>query len=1019
VFSGSPGAERGLIRARSASDGAAPASHSLALGARTIPTLGEPLNTYGCQGPADTQPAVSFESARDLFLKGELDDAARLYEELAKDPEQAVRAACGRAEVDRLRGDYEDGVKRLMSVVEKTGTEPGRDGPALKASAEWHLAIAALLAETGQYEEAIRHSRRAFELEGVAADLRVGRPENVRASWQLGALYEYLGRDDEAVKAYRLCEQVMTGGALPNNAEELTCLGQGFVRYSTLARHEEIVRRTRHVLQEVYQEAFHFVDPLYWPARLAAAELLLSKHNLREAGDDFEAILQQNPKVAAAHVGLGRIALENWDFEAARKRAAAALEGNPKFVPARLLLAETLMTERHYDDATAAAREALATNPNSIEALSVLAAAQLRLGDRAASLKAQEQAARINPRSAVMHHTLGLWLSAGRQFPEAEGHFQKAIEFAPAWPEPRTELGLLYMETGEEASARTVLEESWALDSFNDRTFRVLDLLDTLDQFGRIETEHFILKFDQESEGWVAPYVSEALEEMYPDICAAVGFEPAKRTIVEMFPSQFGFSMRIATRPFVATVGACSGRVIAMTAPRAELAFGRFNWKSVLRHEFTHTVTLEATENRIPLWFTEGLAQWLEQRPRALPDRQMLTAVLARNRLFTLDDIEWGFMRPQRPDDRGLAYAQGQWMVDFILGRYGKDAITSLLRAFRDGLTQTEAFRRAIGVDAAAFEQEFRRWAADQVAEWGLTDCAVEEPDAVRKKLEDRSEDVDLLVRLARAELLDGEIEKAEDAARKAFRLLDGEAGPGAPGSADAPEAAASADGNRREAAVLEVICHILIVRMLQSGDLSARQAMLDRAEPYIRRLHELEPENATAIKYLGYIAQNWQRWPEAVEHLSEYQRRFPDDPDVCRRLAAVYTQQGRTDAALAQLERLFDLVQHDMFVALKIASLYRSRAEHEQARTWFLRAIQIDPYEADAHERLGEECLALGRYAEAEREYRIVAKVRPDDAIGYQGLSRVYEATGRSEEAAAQMQEAESRRGGLQRVGR
>jgi protein O-GlcNAc transferase len=243
-------------------------------------------------------------------------------------------------------------------------------------------------------------------------------------------------------------------------------------------------------------------------------------------------------------------------------------------------------------------------------------------------------------------------------------------------------------------------------------------------------------------------------------------------------------------------------------------------------------------------------------------------------------------------------------------------------------------------------------------------------------------------------------VDKAETAARKAFGLLGDDGG-----------------SSEAEAAVLEVLCHVMIADVFQGSDMAARQAGLDRAEPYIRRLSVLEPDSPTAIKYLGYIAQTWRRWDEAVERLSAYQQRFPDDPDACRRLAAIHIQEGREDDVMQQLVKLADLLPDDVHVVRRIAALYRTRSDFAQVRAWLRRAIEIDPYDPETHEILGEAALALGRHTEAEHEYSIVVKALPDDAIGYQGLSRVFEAVGRSEAAATRAREAEARRGGFQRV--
>ncbi|MBN2563910.1 MAG: tetratricopeptide repeat protein [Phycisphaerae bacterium] len=921
---------------------------------------------------------ASFRLAREHFLTGDYEEAATLYEELTKKPANTVRAACGRSEIDRLLGDYEDGISRL-TAIERRG----------RASADWHACLAALLVEVGRYDEAIEHNRRA-----VAID-----EQHFRAHWQLGQIYETLGRAQDAVRAYQIFDDVMIGddlpGQLPTLAEDLTYLGQGFLRYSILTRNTNVVRRTRHVLQEVYQDAFDHVDALYWPARLATAELLLEKHSLSEAKGDFELICEQNPRVPDAHVGLGGIALEHWDFEEAEKQAEAALAINPRHVAARVLLADTRMAERRYEDAATVARQALDTNANSIDALSVLAAALLRAGDGLASQETQNRVARINPRPAVLHYVLGAWLSAGRQFADAERHLKRAVEYAPSWPEPRTELGLLYMETGEEAPARKTLEASFKLDGFNNRTFYVLELLDSLESFGRLQTDHFIIKYDEQEDGIVAPYFAEALEEMYGEVCSAYDMEPEKRTIIELFPDHMGFSVRITARPFIATVGACTGRVIALAAPRRESPFGGYNWRTVLRHEFTHTVTLAATENRIPHWMTEGLAVSQEPAPRSWGAKQMLSNAVWRDRLFTLESIDWGFIRPRRPDDRGLAYAQSEWMIEYIVERYQHKAVLDLLRAFHDGLPQADAFARVLKTDTDAFDRHFKTWAARQVEEWGLPVVPVEDVDEITAKLKDDPNNTDLLLRLARAELLKGELDNADETVRQVLKQ------------------------NKNDTGALEVIGHVLIARMLIETDQSKRREFIDQAEPYVQRLHELEPENATAIKYLGYVEQSREHWGEAIRYLSRYQARFADDPDPYRRLAAIHLRRKDVAGALRQLEPLFRLVDDEPAVACQIASLHLDIGQPDQAARWFRRAIEIDPYDAETHARLAAAYLEAKQYAAAEREYLVVSKLLPKESIGYDGLSRVYSAMGDVDKAAAYQKEAEAIREKMKDEGR
>ena len=149
------------------------------------------------------------------------------------------------------------------------------------------------------------------------------------------------------------------------------------------------------------------------------------------------------------------------------------------------------------------------------------------------------------------------------------------------------------------------------------------------------------------------------------------------------------------------------------------MTIGTFNWAQVLRHEFTHTVTLAATDNRIPHWFTEGLAVWEEHSPLRWEWIPMLYQAVNEDQLFTMDNLTWGFIRPRRPIDRQLAYAQSFWICTYIEQTYGHDAILKMLDGFKEGLSQDEVFPRVLGKSTSEFSEEFHNWTRKQVATWG------------------------------------------------------------------------------------------------------------------------------------------------------------------------------------------------------------------------------------------------------------------------------------------------------------
>ncbi len=872
-----------------------------------------------------------------------------------------------RSAIDLQTGDYRKGLSRLMAV-EKLADR----------STRWLTCRAVLHEAIGEYDEAIRLNRRAISLE----------EESIRAHWQLGRLLEMIGKTEAAIEAYELLNDILTRETLPEDAdaETLTYLGRGFYRYSVLSG-TNLTNRTQLLLDFYTDEVLHKTDSRYWPARLAGAELLAA-YNPDEARSECESILKMNPRAADASIALGWSHLGEWNFEEAEQSARAALSVNPNHVGAFCLLAELRLTERRYEDAASFAEQALAVNPNSIEALGALATARRLAGDKSAIKDLLDRARKITSRPAVFHDALGRGLASTRRYDEAAKHFRKAIEIAPRWASPWQSLGLLYMETGEEAQARTALESAFKLDNFNQRTFDVLNLLDRLDVFERIETEHIVFKFDDAEDGVIAPYFSEVLEEMAADLCRRYGADPKMKTIVEMFPHHDGFSTRINGRPYVATIGACSGRVIALTAPRGRRPFGWYNWANMLRHEFTHAVTLTATKNRMPRWLTEGLAVHEEPAPRSWAWKRVLNDAVRRDRLYSADEIDWGYVRSDRPDGGTLAYAQSEWMVEYLIEKQGEGVVNRLIKAFREDLPQAEAIQHALKTDSAQLDRDFRDWARRQVEAWGLPVVTVEDPDTIQSELSVKPDNAALLGRLARAEWLDGRWDEAEAAAIQALKI------------------------DRDQPVALEIMARLLIGKMLSEKEETKRRELIDRAAPYLRTLHGLKPDLPIAIKYLGYVEQADSQWNEAIFLYRQYQKRFPEDPDTYRRLAAIYLRRKNEAAAIEQLEALARRVDNDPFVPRRLAAMRFKRSEYGEAVRWYRQALHIDPFHVDTHGALGDALFEMGEYLGAEREYRVVCRMLPEKSIGYEGLARVFEARGNRTEAETYQKKAEALRG-------
>ncbi len=292
-----------------------------------------------------------------------------------------------------------------------------------------------------------------------------------------------------------------------------------------------------------------------------------------------------------------------------------------------------------------------------------------------------------NPHAGVFYYTLGNQLTERRKFADAERFYRQALERMPQLIGPRGQLGLLYMRLGQEPQAKQLLDEAFKIDPFNVRVKNMLEVLDVLSGYASIETEHFIIKFDRGQDEILAHYAAKYLEdEAYPTLCRQFDFHPQGKTLFEIFNRAKNtnghgwFSARMVGLPYVGTVGACAGKMVALASPGS--LEQPYNWARVLKHEFVHVLNLQQTNFNIPHWYTEALAVLNEDFPRPEIWNNLLAARVPKGELFNLDDINLGFIRPKSSNDWQMAYCQAELYAQYLLKTYGDDALAKMLDAY-------------------------------------------------------------------------------------------------------------------------------------------------------------------------------------------------------------------------------------------------------------------------------------------------------------------------------------------------
>lgn len=523
------------------------------------------------------------------------------------------------------------------------------------------------------------------------------------------------------------------------------------------------------------------LDRLHWPARLAEALLLDARDNRPQAREALLEALSLNPGSAQAWHALGQAQVRAFNFDAAEAvaseldRLARRIRPDADSPLAALIRARALLRQKEPRLAAEALEPTLSAYPKMREALALRAAIAAVYRDADAEAEVLARLEELSPGTALGHFEAGVQLSDWRQYAPAMAHLEEATRRQPAWPEPWIELGLLAMQAAEDQRAIAALERATTLDPFNVRARNTLRLATEMAAYERIETDHFIIRYREGPDEILAREMATRLEAIHRRVTGpdnnGLGHVPDRQTVIDLMPSHDWFAVRITGMPDIFTIAASTGPAIAMETPRPSPGSTTrgYDWARVLQHEYVHTVGLSRTKNRVPHWFTEAQAVFLEDGPWDENRARMLTAALEAGELFPLDQLSMGFIRPRRPNDRSLAYAQSAWLYEFIVERFGSAAPLELMDAYADGQTQREAFQAVLGMSQDDLERKFLEWAARQARGWGLLppegvptaeqlaqQYAGQTPDAppnLPKLLESHADHPQVVELLARAEL--------------------------------------------------------------------------------------------------------------------------------------------------------------------------------------------------------------------------------------------------------------------------
>ncbi len=883
-------------------------------------------------------PGKTLDECHAQFMRGQYSSAAAGFKNLLSQESMRLGATVGMAQALAMEGKYAEALDALSKAPQ----------PAADRDVRFHLQYADVLYEVGEYDKALAHTVTAC---GLA-------PMNAPAVLARGRLLETLGRRKEATDVYSVSAKILEDGKYRNDAEALVAVGQILDRQGVLGGKKASLQ-AQNILQNYFQDAYQKLDAKYWPANVAAGMFGISKHRPDIADAEFKLANAINPRIPDIYVGVGWELLENWGFEQCLNNVTKALSFNPNDTDALILKANCTMQWRKFDEVPAILDQILKINPNHIDALSLYAAVHVRVGDKDKAQPYIDRIHKISPNCLELPSTIANWLSAGRQFNEALGYYEEAARIAPDDADVLTGLGLLYMQTGQEDKARDVLQKASDIDDYRADVINYLELLERLGKFKIRETDHFIIKVDGDTNAVMLDQVAEQAEKIHDDICSDYKFEPKEKCILEFFPTHKQFSIRITGKGWIGTVGASTGRVIAMVVPTPDKdrsPFGTYDWYAVVRHEYTHTVTLGKTLNRIPHWFTEACAVWEQPDRRNFQATQQLVMAYLTNHFFPVHEMDWGFIRPKANGDRELAYAQAELTMEYIIAKYGFPMILKMMDGFTAGMSQKDVFEKIVGQSEVAFDAAFHAWAKNVIeTEWGFDTTPPPKPQEAMAEAKAKPNDAAVQAKLAFAMLIARNVAGADQAARAALAI----------------------DPNQRMA--LSVLCRV-----------QQMQKKLDEALATARKLEEVDVKSKVAPRVIADISIEKRQWADAIEALETLKVRAPLDAYSYTQLAQYYINIGQMEKALPDLIEMYEHTMNTPIYARQIADIYRALKQYDLAVKYYTYVTRLNPYDVAAYKAMARIQLTAKKYPEAIAAAKDLTVLAPEAADSWFTLAWV-----------------------------
>ena len=315
--------------------------------------------------------------------------------------------------------------------------------------------------------------------ESLLKKVVAGQPANYQAWFDLGFVYNALGRNDDSIAAYR---QSVT--AKPDVFESNLNLGlslaknkhpgaEEFLRAATKLKpqshpdegHARAWLGLGHALEQsdpdAAIEAFRqasALQPKDPEPRLSAGLLLEKSNKFADAEEMYKQALAVDPSSEDALVGLANVYMRGKRYPEAEEYLRKVVVQRPNDAQPHVQLGRVLAAAGKFDEAAEELQVGLKIAPNDTDALSDLADVYLETGKFAEAETTYRSLLGANANNPELHQKLGRSLMKQKKFPAAVQEFMAAVKLKPDLGTAYGDLAFAANETQDYALAIKALD---------------------------------------------------------------------------------------------------------------------------------------------------------------------------------------------------------------------------------------------------------------------------------------------------------------------------------------------------------------------------------------------------------------------------------------------------------------------------------------------------------------------------------------------------------------------------------